>query len=221
MKEPWFLTSRCLTMAEEQQFKRNIAFKLRIGTILNGKASFEQERFTHSEINGKRTVRVNVIGSIVDKYESEGEKKYLALTLDDGSGQIKLKAFGDDVDKFKNVTQGQTVIVIGVLRHWNNETYIAPEIMKEQDPRYLVIRKLELEKDAKEETENPSAPQVESSLKNKLIEIIKNSESDGGVNTETLSNKLGNSPDINQELQKLLEEGMIFEPRPGVVRWLG
>jgi hypothetical protein len=26
---------------------------------------------------------------------------------------------------------------------------------------------------------------------------------------------------INQEIQKLLEEGIIFEPRPGKVRWLG
>ena len=208
-------------MAEEQQFKRNIAFKLRIGTILNGKPTFEQERFTHSEIGEKRVVRVNVVGSIVDKYETEGEKKYLSLTLDDGSGQIKLKAFGDDVDKFKEITQGQTIIVIGVLRHWNDEIYITPEIMREQDPRYLVIRKLELEKSAKEVVETSSEPKIEGSLKEKLIDIIKDSESEGGVSMETLSSKLENSPDINQELQKLLEDGMIFEPRPGVVRWLG
>ncbi len=208
-------------MAEEQQFKRNIAYKFRIGTILSGKQNFEQERFISSEIEGKRVIRVNVVGSIVDKYESEGEKKYLSLTLDDGSGQIKLKAFGDDVDKFKGITQGQTVIVIGVLRHWNDELYITPEIIKEQDPRYLVIRKLELEKGAKEEIETSTEPKIEGSLKEKLIDIIKNSESGGGVSMETLSSKLENSPDVNQEIQKLLEEGTIFEPRPGVVRWLG
>jgi len=112
-------------------------------------------------------------------------------------------------------------VIFGVLRHWNNEIYITPEIMKEQDPRYLVIRKLELEKSAKEEIKDSFEPQIEGSLKNKLIDIIKSSESEGGVNIETLSVKLENSPDINQELQKLLEEGMIFEPRPGIVRWLG
>ncbi len=206
-------------MAEEQQFKRNIAYKLRIGTILSGKQNFEQERFISSEINEKKVIRVNVVGSIVDKYESEGEKKYLSLTLDDGSGQIKLKAFGDDVDKFKEITQGQTVIVIGVLRHWNEEIYITPEIMKEQDPRYLVIRKLELEKGEKVEV-SPEL-KIAVSLKEKLMDIIKDSESGGGVSIETLSSKLENSPDINQEIQKLLEEGTIFEPRPGVVRWLG
>ena len=30
------------------------------------------------------------------------------------------------------------------------------------------------------------------------------------------------SPDvINQEIRSLLEEGIIFEPRPGKIRWLG
>ena len=32
----------------------------------------------------------------------------------------------------------------------------------------------------------------------------------------------GTSPEIiNQEIQKMLEEGIIFEPRPGKLRWLG
>jgi hypothetical protein len=30
------------------------------------------------------------------------------------------------------------------------------------------------------------------------------------------------SPEIiNQEIQKMIEEGMVFEPRPGKVRYLG
>ena len=130
----------------EQQFKRNIAYKLRLGELLIGKPIFDGERFSFLELGLKKIKRVNIIGNIVDKYEMEGERKYLSLTLDDGSGQIKLKAFGDDVDKFKEVNQGDTVIVIGTLRSWNNETYITPEIIKHQDPKYLLVRKLELEK---------------------------------------------------------------------------
>ena len=30
-----------------------------------------------------------------------------------------------------------------------------------------------------------------------------------------------NKPIINQEIKRLLEEGIIFEPRPGKIRWLG
>lgn len=72
------------TMADEQ-FKRNIAFKFRIGDLLIGKPIIDGERFSFLELGDKKIVRVNLIGNIVEKYESEGEKKYSVLTLDDGS----------------------------------------------------------------------------------------------------------------------------------------
>ena len=81
-------------MPEEQQFKRHIAFKFRIGDLLIGKPIMDGERFSFLELGDKKIMRVNVMGNIIDKYESEGEKKYSFLTLDDGSGQIKLKSFG-------------------------------------------------------------------------------------------------------------------------------
>ncbi len=132
-------------MADEQ-FKRHTAFKFRVSDLLEAKPVMNGEKFSHLDINDKKIVRVNIAGNIVDKYESNGEKKYSFFTLDDGSGQIKLKVFGDDVDKFNEVNQGQTVVVIGLARNWNNETYIAPEIIKEHDPKYLLVRKLEIEK---------------------------------------------------------------------------
>ncbi len=206
----------------DQQFKRNIAYKYRIGDLLIGKPIFDEERFSFLELGDKKIIRTNIIGNIVDKYESEGEKKYSFLTMDDGSGQIKLKSFGDDVEKLKNINQGQTVIVIGVLRHFNNETYISPEIIKEQDPKYLLIRKLEIEKQRDE-----NAPPIEKSqitaIKDKILELIKNAENEGGIDIDKIIMDLREtSPDIiNQEIKKLLEEGIIFEPRPGKLRWLG
>ncbi len=209
-------------MAEEGQFKRNVAYKLRVGDILMGKPVIDGERFSFLELGDKKIVRVNIIGNIVDKYESEGERKYIFFKLDDGSGQISLKIFGDDIAKFKEITQGLTVLVIGVLRHWNNETYIQPEIIKEQNTKYLLIRKLEFEK-----TPSPKAPPIEKSrvvaIKDSIISLIKEAEEEGGVEKEQLIIKLKDiSPDIiNQEIKKFLEEGIIFEPRPGKVRYLG
>ena len=213
----------------EQQFKRNTAYKLRVGDLLIGKPVNNSvngaERFAFLELGDKKIVRVNIIGNIVDRYESEGEKKYIFLTLDDGSGQIKLKTFGDEAIRFKAVVQGQTVSVIGVLRNWNNETYIAPEIIREQDPKYLLIRKLEM---GKERTVSPRAePSVGKeqamAIKDKLLELIKNSEEIGGIENSEILKKISSvSPTIiNQEIQRLLEEGIIFEPRPGKVRYLG
>lgn len=206
----------------EGQFKRNVAYKFRIGDIIIGKPIFDGERFSFLELGDRKIIRVNMIGNIVDKYESEGEKRYCFLTLDDGSGQIKLKFFGDDVSKFKNVFQGQTVLVIGNLRNFNNETYIAPEIIKEQDAKYLLIRKLELEKE-KNKNIAPLAKEQIVALKDKILGIIKEAEKDGGIEIDSMILNLRDvSPEmINQEIKKLLEEGIIFEPRPGKIRWLG
>ncbi|MBI3622669.1 hypothetical protein HY212_01135 [Candidatus Pacearchaeota archaeon] len=204
-----------------EDFKRNIAFKLRIGDLLIGKPVNNGERFGFLELGDKKIIRVNIIGNVVDKYESLGEKKYLSITIDDGSGQIKLKAFGDDVDKFSKVIQGQTVIVIGTLRVWNNETYIGLEIIKEQDPKYLLVRKLELEKERPKNSQTDRKEIL--AIKDRLLETIKNSEAEGGVEKDIIIMKFNEvSPTIvNQEIQKLLEEGIIFEPRPGKVRYLG
>ncbi len=208
----------------EQQFKRNIAYKLRIGDILLGKPIMSQEKFQFLEIGNKKIIRVNVVGNIVDKYQSEGEKKYLFFTLDDGSGQIHLKTFGDELEKFKEFQQGETVVVIGIIRNWSNETYISPEIIKEQNPKYLLVRKLELEKMRSESPENKFiAKEQIIALKDRILDKIKNSENDGGIETEKITIEIRDaSPEIiSQEIKKLLEDGIIFEPRPGKVRYLG
>ena len=211
-------------MATEQQFKRNIAYKLKIGDILIGKPILNQEKFQFLELENKKIVRVNVIGNIVDKYQSEGEKKYLFLTLDDGSGQIQIRIFGEDIEKFKDVHSGETILIIGVIRCWNNNTYLSPEIIKEQTPKYLLVRKLELEKQGLEFQENKTFEKEQiKELKDNLLDMIKNAEKDGGIEINKLILEIKNvSPEIiNQEIQSLLEKGMIFEPRPGKVRYLG
>ena len=213
-------------MAEEQQFKRNTAYKFRVGDILVGKPVTNGDRFSFLDLGDKRIVRVNIIGNIVDRYESLGETKYISLTIDDGSGQIRLKVFGDDTERFNRFLQGQTIVVIGVLRHWNDELYISPEVIRELDPKYLLIRKLETEKDRAVSHTNTNAPMEREqmiAIKDRILDMIKAAEPNGGIETETLASGLQEfSPGIiNKEIQKLLEEGIVFEPRPGKIRWLG
>ncbi len=208
------------------QYKRGIAYKLRINDVLQGKPILDEtkQRFNFLELGDKKITRVNIIGNIVDKYENPGEKNYIFFTLDDGSGQIKVRTFGEDSDKFKHINQGQTVVVIGKLRQFNNEVYIIPEIIKEKDARYLLVRKKEIEKEKSSSIGEVEKSEV-SSIKEKLLNLIKNSEEQGGIEIDAIttnSEMSSTSPEIiNQEIQKLLEEGIIFEPRPGKLRWLG
>ena len=206
----------------EQDFKRNTAYKFRIGDILAGKPVFEGDKFSFLDFGSKRVIRVNVIGNVVEKYESEGDKKYIFFTFDDGSGQIKLKTFGEDVEKFKNIGQGETITLIGILRYWNNELYIIPEIMRTTDSKYLFLRKLEIEKERSKSTD-PLGKNEIVAVKDKILGTIKNAEEAGGIEMDKLIMDLRDiSPEIiNQEIQKFLEEGIVFEPRPGKVRYLG
>ncbi|MFA6974314.1 MAG: OB-fold nucleic acid binding domain-containing protein, partial [Parcubacteria group bacterium] len=189
-------------MQENEQFKRHTAFKIRIGELLNARQIMNGDKFSCLEFGNKNIVRVNIVGNIVDKYESAGESRYINLTLDDGSGQIKLKTFGEDSDRFRSVAQGQTIIIIGILRLWNNELYITPELIKEQDSKYLLIRKLELEKE-KSKIKDPLGRDEIVAVKDRILGSIKNAEEEGGIEKELLIMNLKDiSPHIiNQEVQ--------------------
>lgn len=96
-----------------EQRKRNIAYKLRIGDVLKGKPMMSEGKFLFLELGDKKVVRINVLANCVDKYIQEGEKQFASLTVDDASGQIKLKAFGEDIGPLKEVLQGDTLQIIG------------------------------------------------------------------------------------------------------------
>src|SRR3989344_2770977 len=118
----------------EQTFKRYIAYKMHIGMLLSGKPEMEGEKLKFLSIGEKQVSRVNLIANVVDKFIQDGEKKFGSLTLDDATGQIKAKVFGEDIQKFNEINQGDTLLVVGLLRSWNNETYLIPEILKKKDP---------------------------------------------------------------------------------------
>jgi len=213
--------------------KRETAYKLKIGEILNGTPIIEdvkgeegtpnKERFRFLEILDKHIIRVNLIANVIDKFNSEGEKKFATLTVDDATGQIRLKLFGEDILKFENLNQGDTILIIGLLRSYNNELYVSPEIIKKIDPRYLLIRKLETEKNQKDVQITANEPGHVSSLREEIIKTLQSSEDSGGIETEQIILKLKSSDPsaINSEIIKLIEDGVIFEPRPGRVRYLG
>ena len=81
--------------------ERQTAYKLRVGDILKGHPIIENERLNFLELGDKKIIRVNVVANIIDKFESEGDKKFASFTIDDASGQVNIKFFGNDVDKFK------------------------------------------------------------------------------------------------------------------------
>lgn len=207
--------------------KRNVAYKVTIGEILKSKPVYADEKMIYVEMGDKRVMRVNILANCIDKFVSDGEKKYGSLTVDDASGQIRLKVFADDLPIIADVMQGDTLQIVGNIRYWNDELYLTPEIVKKVDPRWLLARKLEIQQSRKEmpaggsESEQGSQKQNHA-LKDMVVQKIKDAEEDGGIDVDEIIMKTEANPDlINKEIKKLLEEGLIYEPRPGRLRYLG
>lgn len=197
--------------------KRNTAYKLRIGDIFKGKPIIKEGKFLFLELGDKNVVRVNVIANVIDKYVSDGEKKYAVITADDASGQIKLKCFGEDIEIIRNLSQGDTIQIIGNLRDYNSELYILPEVAKSIDPKWLLVRKLEIQ-ELRKDTPLPS----NASLRDILLEKIKDAEKNDGIDIDVIIMETDSAPaTINSEIKKLIEEGLVYEPRPGKLRYLG
>jgi len=208
-------------LPQDKQFKRAVANKIKIGDLLQGKPIFEGDKFKFLELGNKQIVRVNIVGNIIEKYVSDGERKFGTLTIDDASGQIRLRVFGEDISKIQNAIQGATIMIIGTMRFFNNELYVLLETIQPVDIKYLLIRKLETEKQTLAEPMQDSLKKP-SAIRDKIIDRIKSSDEEGGIDLEKLIMSLDASAEIiNQEIQKLLEDGIIFEPRPGKVRYLG
>ncbi|MEM2031567.1 MAG: OB-fold nucleic acid binding domain-containing protein, partial [Candidatus Pacearchaeota archaeon] len=180
--------------------------------------------------------------TVVDKFVSD-IKPYISITIDDNTGTIRVKAFADDVALLKDIQIGDTVLVVGLLRQFNNELYILPDLVKVLDPKWLLARKLELmheygalyetmQKLQKLEEQELQLEQERieeifeegagsKSLRDKLLDIIREAEAQQGISIEKIILMLKEDPEkINQEIRALLEEGSIFEPKPGFLRIL-
>ena len=137
---------------EIQQQKRNTAYKVWIGDLLKSEVSLNENRLNYVELGNRKIVRVNIIANVIDKYR-HSDKPYTSLTLDDSSGQMRVKSF-DDTAKTSSFNVGDSVRVIGTVRYFNEELYIQPEIIKKVDEKRLLVRKLELGEPIKEPEEN-------------------------------------------------------------------
>tara|TARA_Y100000034_G_scaffold129564_1_gene186260 strand:- start:2162 stop:2770 length:609 start_codon:yes stop_codon:yes gene_type:complete len=200
----------------EGDFKRQTAYRIKVGDVFKGRPIFDGERFSFLELGDRKIARINVVANVVERYLSD-EKNYMSLTIDDASGQVRIKVFGEDIARFEEIGQGDTVNVIGLLRSYNNEIYINPEIIKKKDPRYLLVRKLEFEKAAPKPVDNEKVIAVA----DVILKKIKEAEPEG-VGVDKIIEDLKESADlINQEVKKALEQGIIYEPRPGMLRYLG
>jgi len=187
---------------------RQIAYKLSIGDLNSGQLSLDNDRFNFLEVAGKKIARINLIASVIDKFSSDDpEKQYTNLTIDDGSGQIRIKAFSDSTKMLSEINLGDTICVIGWLRWYNNETYILPEIVKQVDHKWALVRKMELS-DRKEGPKD---------ARKMILDLVRQKDDGIGRDELIMATQIP-VEQLNNTVNALIEEGEIYEPRPGKLR---
>ena len=214
---------------------RSTAYRVRISSLINGEF-LRQEGFNPSYIiiDENQVSRVNIIATVVSKYLTE-DGNYCALTLDDGSETIRVKAFSAEVVNIKDVKVGSFVRFIGKVKHYNDETYLVPEVIKQGlDPNWLIVDHIELGKpEFKEIEERPkakSAPKEELEVmeikagdnpNTQIVELIKAHDSgDGAPMDDVMKNSKMDEKEAKDIILNLLKSGEVFEPKKGILKLL-
>ncbi len=95
--------------------------------------------------------RVNLIATVIDRFEATRDQEteqgrgFATITLDDGSGVIRVKLWGEQTQKITDIKVGDWVLVIGKVRSFQGETYINGEVIRRlEDSNWELVRLLEL-----------------------------------------------------------------------------
>ncbi|VVB80899.1 Uncharacterised protein [uncultured archaeon] len=164
--------------------ERDTAKHVWISELLSGSLIPKEDSPTEIMLKDGSTInRARIYGVAVSTNE---------LVVDDSTGSILIRTFENAFD----TKIGDTVLVIGRPRIYDNQCYILGEIVKKIDPKWLEIR---------EKIHPRQDP----------ISIIRALDTGEGADYQKVVNKIGEDKVIH-----LLSTGEIFETRPGKLRIL-
>ncbi|MCD4740800.1 hypothetical protein K8R43_06525 [archaeon] len=131
-------------------YERATALKIPIKTLLEGEYHQSQSEYqpNHIIINNQKISRINIIARI-NKED---------LTIDDGTGKIKISFFGETPE----IKDNETVRVIGKIREQEGKRYLSIESIVNVNEKELELRQLELK---------PSKPLKKEEVKTEELEI--------------------------------------------------
>lgn len=162
--------------------------------------------------------RVNVMGVLTQSLEPG------SFVLDDGTGSIQLRTFEEKL----NFAVGTPVMVIGRPRVYAGEFFINYEILKRVKPEWLEFRKRELGATPTKEVEKqPVGEEVivktpGENLFSKIMDVIRTVDEAGGGQGADVEEviKQADNKEAEHIVKSLLEEGEVFEIRPGKIKIL-
>jgi|SRR3989344_5568958 len=206
----------------QTQIQRQVAYKVPIAAIIKSQY-VEQEGWNpnYLEIKGRHVSRINLIAVVIDKQVSDS---LATMTLDDSTGVMQAKVFNEDTKKIISINIGDPVLIIGKPRKYNEQMFLALEIVRKVDPLWIKIRRKELEKefdfDEKKPSKEASSPYLNRSGE-KILELIKSLDADNGADiNEVISKSNMQESEAVQVIKELIKLGEIYEPQPNRIKIL-
>ncbi|MFX1295556.1 MAG: OB-fold nucleic acid binding domain-containing protein [Promethearchaeota archaeon] len=224
-----------------KSFKRATAIKMHINYLISGNyIKDDVNNYLETEF-GIRISRARILGTIVNKWmplkkeDKNSRTPQATIILDDGTETIRIKAWNDDIKIFEDVKIGDIVDIIGRVRKYENEIYITPEIIRKiEDPNWELVRELEIIEYLKKiksgsnlhsnTAESQQIPEKivetsisdKSTIKDKIVELIRELDDGHGVNINQLKEHAGIPEiDFQDALTELINEGTIYQPSSG------
>jgi hypothetical protein len=129
--------------------ERATATKCSVADLLRGRYNVNGSTLNYVETPYGEASRVNLVAAVVAK---PGKR---TLIIDDGSGQVEVRAFDDD-SLFEPLSVGGVLLLIGRPRRHEGQTYVVAEICKLlSGPKWLELRRAELTRTLPAKTRSP------------------------------------------------------------------
>ena len=208
-------------MEQKQQFKREVAVKLRVSDLINGQYIKEEGMRPNYVLlkDGRKVSRVNILGTVVSVNLDTG---YKSIYIDDGTAKLSVRSFEQNI--MLDARQvGDVVFAIGKPREYGREIYVLPEIIKPvADMHWVELRALELNKQPV--AEQAFEPEIKASAEKesiaedfvdddgsakKILDQIRSLDVGSGADYEAVVSKAG-VENAEKTLLNLLKNGEVF-----------
>lgn len=199
--------------------RRGTAYKVTVKALLQ--ADYIQREPPHPNylrIYNEEVTRVNIVGIVVQTTSHE-------VVIDDGTARITAKLFNDNLTT-KNVDPGQPVLLIGRPRVHKDTLYLGAEILNALNTKdWVAFRKKEIkhlytETEPTTQTQTPEKPKDKQlNYSEAIIQAIDELDDGDGAPTDKVLEQV-NDDRGEQHIQSLINEGEIFELRPGKLKVL-
>jgi len=133
-------------MVERQNSKNVRVSDLLSGTFLQGDRETMRPNTIVTPL-GEQVGRARMVGTVVEKFQSD-DGRFASITIDDGTGAIRARVFENDLKMISGFESGDLVSVVGKVKSFRDETYVAPDFVRKlDDPNGETLFRLEVLRD--------------------------------------------------------------------------